>query len=73
MLLLNMEPKRNQDSGNTTPSAATDRFSTQTQNPEDVLKSQTVGLVHLDEFRKRRAEALEAGISSGRTTPVSDR
>jgi len=64
---------RSQDSGNGTPSAANDRFSAQAQNPEDLLKSQTVGLVHLDEFRKRRAEALEAGTSSGRSTPVGDR
>lgn len=26
---------------------------------EELLKSQTVGLVHLSDFRKRRAEAIE--------------
>lgn len=31
----------------------------QTASAEDLLKSQTVGLVHLDDFRKRRAEVLE--------------
>ncbi|MDI1486513.1 MAG: hypothetical protein OHK93_005744 [Ramalina farinacea] len=35
------------------------RFTSQAATAEDVLKSQTVGLVHLSDFRKRRAEALE--------------
>lgn len=35
------------------------RFSSQAPTAEDLLKSQTVGLVHLPEYRKRRAEALE--------------
>ena len=35
------------------------RFTAQAETAEDLLKSQTVGLVHLDDFRKRRAEALE--------------
>lgn len=35
------------------------RFTSQTSTAEDLLKSQTVGLVHLSDFRKRRAEALE--------------
>ncbi|OKL57566.1 hypothetical protein UA08_07249 [Talaromyces atroroseus] len=34
-------------------------FTNQTLSAEDLLKSQTVGLVHLSEFRKRRAEVLE--------------
>lgn len=34
-------------------------FSGQTASAEDMLKSQTVGLVHLSDFRKRRAEVLE--------------
>lgn len=34
-------------------------FTNQTLEAEDLLKSQTVGLVKLDEFRKRRAEVLE--------------
>ncbi|EPS33060.1 hypothetical protein PDE_08022 [Penicillium oxalicum 114-2] len=34
-------------------------FTGQTVSAEDMLKSQTVGLVHLSDFRKRRAEVLE--------------
>ena len=34
-------------------------FTNQMISTEDLLKSQTVGLVHLDDFRKRRAEVLE--------------
>jgi hypothetical protein len=47
-----------------------DRFAGQTAKVEDVLKAQTVGLVKLDEFRKRRVEALESGQS---TPATSDR
>jgi protein FAM50 len=59
----------NDDSRSGTPSNA--RFTTQAATAEDILKSQTVGLVHLDDFRKRRAEALdlkERG-GSGASTP----
>jgi protein FAM50 len=42
-------------SGTTTPS----RFASQTGTIEDVLSTQTVGLVNLAEFKKRRAELLE--------------
>ena len=35
------------------------RFTSQGSTAEDLLKSQTVGLVNLSDFRKRRAEALE--------------
>ncbi|WEW56853.1 hypothetical protein PRK78_002308 [Emydomyces testavorans] len=34
-------------------------FANQTTSAEELLKSQTVGLVHLSEFRKRRADILE--------------
>ncbi|KAI9375509.1 XAP5, circadian clock regulator-domain-containing protein [Aspergillus egyptiacus] len=34
-------------------------FTSQSASAEDLLKSQTVGLVHLSDFRKRRAEVLE--------------
>lgn len=34
-------------------------FTNQSASAEDLLKSQTVGLVDLSEFRKRRAEVLE--------------
>ncbi|KAG8628046.1 hypothetical protein KVT40_003919 [Elsinoe batatas] len=56
------------DSGNSTPNA---RFKASDMAAEEQLKSQTVGLVHLSDFRKRRAEALDAdGVSSGATTPT---
>lgn len=56
------------------PSVSNPRF-TSASTAEDLLKSQTVGLVHLSDFRKRRAEALEqkereAG-NFGRLTPRS--
>jgi len=44
-------------SGASTPNA---RFVSQNTIAEDLLKSQTVGLVHLDDFRKRRAEAIDS-------------
>jgi protein FAM50 len=34
-------------------------FTGHSVSAEDMLKSQTVGLVHLSDFRKRRAEVLE--------------
>jgi len=43
-------------SGKSTPNP---RFTSHTQSAEDVLKEQTIGLVHLSDFRKRRVEALE--------------
>ena len=57
------------DSGASTP-----RFTSQTASAEELLKSQTVGLVNLDDFRKRRADALEqkekqARDGSGTGTP----
>ncbi|KAL8716782.1 MAG: hypothetical protein Q9225_005920 [Loekoesia sp. 1 TL-2023] len=54
------------------------RFTSQGATAEDLLKSQTVGLVHLNDFRKRRAEALEQkereahGGNFGRFTAASD-
>ncbi|CAK4030382.1 related to XAP-5 [Lecanosticta acicola] len=56
------------NSGGSTPS----RFTAQAVSAEDRLKADTVGLVTLDDFRKRRAEALEADSSapgSGADTP----
>lgn len=35
-------------------------FAGQTVSAEEMLKEQTVGLVHLSDFRKRRADVLEA-------------
>ncbi|KAI9732097.1 MAG: hypothetical protein M1834_004193 [Cirrosporium novae-zelandiae] len=43
-----------------TPSAQTNsRFTSQVSTAEDILKTQTIGLVKHADFRKRRAEALE--------------
>lgn len=44
-----------QDSQASTPRL----FAGQSASAEEMLKSQTVGLVHLSDFRKRRAEVLE--------------
>jgi protein FAM50 len=41
------------------------RFAAPAETAEDLLKSQTVGLVHLDDFRKRRAEVLEQKERAG--------
>lgn len=41
------------------PTVHNTRFAPQSTTAEDLLRSQTVGLVHLSDFRKRRAEALE--------------
>ncbi|KAF9695761.1 hypothetical protein EKO04_006161 [Ascochyta lentis] len=40
-----------------TPGSA--RFASQAATAEDLLKAQTVGLVNLNDYRKRRAEAIE--------------
>jgi protein FAM50 len=55
--------------------ASTPRFTTQTATAEDLLKSQTVGLVNLADFRKRRADVLELKereARDGTRTPDSD-
>lgn len=58
----------NPPSGTSTP-----RFASSGHTAEDLLKEQTVGLVHLSDFRKRRAEALEqSGASSGASTPTGN-
>ncbi|KAK7513891.1 XAP5, circadian clock regulator-domain-containing protein [Phyllosticta citriasiana] len=47
-------------SRSSTPNAAAgSRFTAQSSTAEDLLKTQTVGLVQLSDFRKRRAEALD--------------
>lgn len=38
---------------------APSHYAAQTITAEDLLREQTVGLVQLDDFRKRRAEVLE--------------
>ncbi len=49
------------------------RFTSQGTTAQDLLASQTVGLVNLSDFRKRRAEALEQkdreASTLGRFTP----
>jgi protein FAM50 len=56
--------------------SANSRFTSQAATAEDLLKAQTVGLVNLNDYRKRRAEALdrkergESAISSGASTPL---
>ena len=61
---------------NTHPSAG-NRFTAQAATAEDLVKSQTVGLVQLSDFRKRRAEAFEqkerdtAATHGGRFTPAA--
>ncbi|EKD18255.1 uncharacterized protein L3040_004787 [Drepanopeziza brunnea f. sp. 'multigermtubi'] len=69
----------NPASGAATPNP---RFTSQTKTAEDLLSTQTVGLVNLSDYRKRRAEALEQkerdvqdailGAVSARATPTSD-
>lgn len=49
-----MAPTSDPPSGASTP-----RFISQAATAEDLLKSQTVGLVNLAEFRKRRADVLD--------------
>ena len=68
----------NPTSGASTPNT---RFTSQTKTAEDLLANQTVGLVNLSDFRKRRAEAIEqkerdahdnlanGGSSRGSATP----
>ncbi|SMR61745.1 unnamed protein product [Zymoseptoria tritici ST99CH_3D1] len=62
------------------PDNTNSRFTAQAPDVEDRLKADTVGLVTLNDFRKRRAEALEAAqdvsasgavstTASGATTP----
>lgn len=69
----------NPPSGASTPNP---RFTSQTKTAEDLLSTQTVGLVNLSDYRKRRAEVIEQkerdvqdailGAVSGRATPTSD-
>ncbi len=72
-------PPSERPSGSSTPNP---RFTSQTKTAEDLLSTQTVGLVNLSDFRKRRAEVIEQkerdtqelllGIESARETPVPD-
>lgn len=59
-----------------TANSGNGRFTSQAATAEDLLKAQTVGLVNLNDYRKRRAEAIElkergaADVSSGASTPL---
>ncbi|EOD48329.1 putative xap5 domain protein [Neofusicoccum parvum UCRNP2] len=74
------DPSRSNTPNPTTANSATSRFTSQASTAEDLLKSQTVGLVQLSDFRKRRAEALDLkdrerqeqalGRTSGSSTPA---
>ena len=71
-------PSSTSPSRTSTPNPITNsRFTLQTSTAEDLLRSQTVGLVNLSDFRKRRAEALEQkereaeDRSLGRFTPAA--
>lgn len=58
--MVSSTPSSNAPSRLSTPNPLQNpRFNSQASTAEDLLKSQTVGLVHLSDFRKRRAEALE--------------
>ncbi|KAK0259773.1 hypothetical protein LTR91_023417 [Friedmanniomyces endolithicus] len=62
------DPASGSPSGSSTPNA---RFASQAHTAEDLLKEQTYGLVHLSDFRKRRAEARELSERSGQDgTPI---
>lgn len=59
--------------------ASTPRFVSQNTTAEDLLKTQTVGLVNLSDFRKRRADVAELkereaqdSARSGTQTPTVD-
>lgn len=59
--------------------ASTPRFVAQNATAEDLLKTQTVGLVNLADYKKRRADAielkereLEDSARSGTNTPGLD-
>ncbi|KAK5134095.1 hypothetical protein LTR08_006985 [Meristemomyces frigidus] len=69
-----MDDSSRQTSGESTPNS---RFTSQAPTAEDSLKERTYGLVHLSDFRKRRAEAREqsereqdgSSAASGAATP----
>lgn len=58
--------------------ATSSNFRASSYTAEDLLKNETVGLVQLSDFRKRRAEVLdkrnrevEAASLTGTATPIS--
>lgn len=64
------------DSSSHAEAPGNSRFTSQAATAEDLLKAQTVGLVNLNDYRKRRAEALDrtergdSTVSSGASTPL---
>ncbi|KAK5955707.1 hypothetical protein OHC33_003348 [Knufia fluminis] len=54
------------------PDRSTPRFTSQAATAEDLLKTQTVGLVQLDDFRKRRRDVEDIKLDSGTVTPRTD-
>lgn len=45
-------------------------FTSQAASAEDLLKTQTVGLVNLDEYRKRRRDVEDVKSTSGYVSAV---
>jgi protein FAM50 len=71
------QPDASDRSHNEAP--ANGRFTSQAATAEDLLKAQTVGLVNLNDYRKRRAEALDlkergmsAPVEAGASTPTEE-
>lgn len=65
----------NSNDGSSNETLANSRFTSQATTAEDLLKAQTVGLVNLSDYRKRKLENIElkerggSSISSGASTP----
>jgi len=68
--------ERQEVSSSSSSSSSNPRFTAQAATAEDLLKAQTVGLVNLTDYRKRRAEALDwkergqPAVSSEGSTPT---
>jgi hypothetical protein len=69
------KPPSSSPSRSSTPNAAANtRFAAPKATAEDLFREQTVGLVNLSDYRKRRVEAIEktggyGGTDSGASTP----
>lgn len=53
------------------PGPPNPRFTVQAPSAEESLKDQTVGLVQLDDFRKRRKDVEDRSNGSGYVVPTS--
>lgn len=75
-ILRNMDKFAPNSHDRSSDAPANSRFTSQAATTEDLLKAQTVGLVNLNDYRKRRAEALDrkergdSTISSDASTPL---